>query len=62
MNKSRISFKVQIDFIKFGKQCRFYTQEPAYLGAGLMFIAYNLRRIGNILTGDVLKEYKTYRM
>jgi hypothetical protein len=24
---------------------------------GLMFIAYNLRRIGNILTKDVLKEY-----
>ena len=24
---------------------------------GLMFIAYNLRRIGNILTIDVLKEY-----
>jgi hypothetical protein len=24
---------------------------------GLMFIAYNLRRIGNILTMDVLKEY-----
>jgi transposase len=24
---------------------------------GLMFIAYNLRRIGNILTRDVLKEY-----
>jgi hypothetical protein len=24
---------------------------------GFMFIAYNLRRIGNILTGDLLKEY-----
>jgi hypothetical protein len=24
---------------------------------GLMFIAYNLRRIGNILTREVLKEY-----
>jgi len=24
---------------------------------GLMFIAYNLRRIGNILTMNVLKEY-----
>ena len=24
---------------------------------GLMFIAYNLRRIGNILSGEVLKEY-----
>ena len=24
---------------------------------GFMFIAYNLRRIGNILTMDVLKEY-----
>jgi transposase len=24
---------------------------------GFMFIAYNLRRIGNILTGEVLKEY-----
>jgi hypothetical protein len=24
---------------------------------GFMFIAYNLRRIGNILTGDRLKEY-----
>ena len=24
---------------------------------GLMFIAYNLRRIGNILTPEVLKEY-----
>jgi transposase len=25
--------------------------------AGFMFIAYNLRRIGNILSGEVLKEY-----
>jgi hypothetical protein len=25
--------------------------------AGFMFIAYNLRRIGNILTGNLLKEY-----
>jgi hypothetical protein len=24
---------------------------------GLMFIAYNLRRIGNILTGEIIKEY-----
>jgi len=31
--------------------------ERASSDVGLMFIAYNLRRIGNILTIDVLKEY-----
>jgi transposase len=31
--------------------------ERASSDVGLMFIAYNLRRIGNILTRDLLKEY-----
>jgi hypothetical protein len=31
--------------------------ERAGSDVGFMFIAYNLRRIGNILTLDVLKEY-----
>jgi hypothetical protein len=32
-------------------------KERASADVGLMFIAYNLRRIGNILTADRLKEY-----
>ena len=31
--------------------------ERASSDVGFMFIAYNLRRIGNILTKDQLKEY-----
>jgi hypothetical protein len=31
--------------------------KPGHADVGFMFIAYNLRRIVNILTRDLLKEY-----